>query len=308
MTVRGLVAPEALGVTLPHEHILVDFVDAGKASRDRYDPNDAFDVVLPYLREARGLGCQTLIECTPAYLGRDPLLLKRLSEASDVHILTNTGYYGARNDQHVPAHAFEESAETLADRWTREWEYGIDETGVRPGFIKIGVDKGSLSEIDAKLVRAAALTHLQTGLTIYAHTGYAVPAREEIAILREEGVHPSAWVWTHAQHETDNDAHEEIARAGGWIAFDGCREKSRARHLAHLLAMQERGLLDHVHLSHDAGWYRPGEPGGGKFTPYGLIFESFLDQMREAGFTEEEIELVMVKNPAKALMIGVRRT
>ena len=147
-----------------------------------------------HLREAHWLGCRTLVECTPAYLGRDVRLLERLSAATNLNLLTNTGYYGAANDKFVPAHAYSESADTLADRWIGEWEVGIEGMGIRPGFIKIGVDKTSLSEIDSKLVRAAARMQLRTGLTIYSHTGYATPAREEIAILQEEGVHPSAWV------------------------------------------------------------------------------------------------------------------
>ena len=307
MTVQGPVDPSSMGMTLAHEHVLVDFIGAAEVSPDRYDVDEAYGVIYPHLTKARDLGCRTLVECTPAYLGRDPLLLKRLSAATNVHLLTNTGYYGAADDRFVPGHAYGESADTLADRWIREWEDGIDGTGVRPGFIKIGVDKTSLSEIDAKLVRAAARTHLRTGLTIYSHTGYAIPAREEVAILREEGVHPSAWVWTHAQNETDNDAHEEVARAGGWIAFDGCREDSWAKHLAHLLAMKKRGLLERVHLSHDGGWYRPGEPGGGKFTPYSFIFETFLDRMRASRFMDGEIEQIMLKNPAKTLKVGVRK-
>lgn len=247
------------------------------------------------------------MECTPAYLGRDVRLLERLSAATNLNLLTNTGYYGAANDKFVPAHAYSESADTLADRWIGEWEVGIEGMGIRPGFIKIGVDKTSLSEIDSKLVRAAARTQLRTGLTIYSHTGYATPAREEIAILQEEGVLPSAWVWVHAQNETDRDAHEEIAQVGGWVAFDGCREKSWTRHLDHLRAMKERGLLGRVHLSHDAGWYRPGEPGGGRFRPYSFIFEVFLDRLKASGFSDEEIDRVMVKNPAKALTVGVKR-
>ncbi|MGH8020026.1 MAG: phosphotriesterase, partial [Opitutaceae bacterium] len=42
------------------------------------------------------LGVETLVECTPAYVARDPKLLARLSEASGLHVLTNTGLYGAR--------------------------------------------------------------------------------------------------------------------------------------------------------------------------------------------------------------------
>ena len=64
-----------------------------------------------------------------------------MSEASELHILSNTGYYGAANDKHLPAHAFDETAEQLAARWIRECERGIDGTGIKPAFMKIGVDQ-----------------------------------------------------------------------------------------------------------------------------------------------------------------------
>src|SRR5918993_3781576 len=89
-TVTGGVPAERLGLTLMHEHVLVDFIGADKVSARRYNADEAFKAVLPHLRQARGLGCETLAECTPAYLGRDPVLLRRLSEASGLHILTNT--------------------------------------------------------------------------------------------------------------------------------------------------------------------------------------------------------------------------
>ncbi|HEX9710356.1 MAG TPA: phosphotriesterase, partial [Candidatus Thermoplasmatota archaeon] len=101
MTVRGPVPTVELGTTLAHEHVLVDFVGADRVSRDRYDAEEVFRTVLPHLRAARDAGARTLVECTPAWLGRDPLLLRRLSEASGLHIVTNTGYYGAANDKYL---------------------------------------------------------------------------------------------------------------------------------------------------------------------------------------------------------------
>ena len=79
MTVEGLIEPDQLGVTLPHEHLLVDFVGADQISPSRYDAEEVFQRVLPYLQQVKQQGCQTLVECTPAYLGRDPLLLLRLA-------------------------------------------------------------------------------------------------------------------------------------------------------------------------------------------------------------------------------------
>ncbi|MFO7692130.1 MAG: hypothetical protein R6V57_03490, partial [Vicinamibacterales bacterium] len=78
MTVIGPISPAGFGSTLSHEHVLVDFIGADQISRERYDAGEAFDVALPYLRRVRELGCRGFVECTPAYLGRDPRLLERL--------------------------------------------------------------------------------------------------------------------------------------------------------------------------------------------------------------------------------------
>ena len=187
-TVRGTMEASRLGTTLMHEHVLVDFVGADKVSRDRYDPDEVFRIALPHLERARSLGCKTLFECTPAYIGRDPLLLRRLSEASGLNIVTNTGYYGAADDKFIPPHAYRETADQLAARWIKEYDQGIEGTRgiedspIRPGLIKTGLDAGPLSEIDAKLVRAAARTHLKTGLAVAAHSGDGTAALEALSL------------------------------------------------------------------------------------------------------------------------------
>src|SRR4029450_9908689 len=119
-----------------------------RPARSRYDANRPFSVILPHLARARASGCETLVECTPAYLGRDVRLLKRLSDASGLNILTTTGYYGAANDKHLPRHAFTESADQLAARWTGEFERGIEGTAIKPAFMKMGVDEAPLSDVD----------------------------------------------------------------------------------------------------------------------------------------------------------------
>ena len=307
MTVNGPIAAEKMGTTLPHEHVLVDFIGAAEVNPDRYDRDAVFEAVLPHVQQFRELSGQTLIECTPAYLGRDPQLLKRLSEAAGIHLLTNTGYYGARDDVFLPPHAFSDSVDQLAARWVREWEEGIDDTGIRPGFMKIGVDSGALSDVDRKLVQAAARTHLKTGLTIAAHTGPAVTAFEELDVLEREGVDPSAWIWVHAHAERDAVRHVEAARRGAWVEFDGLRPNRVERHVALTLNMKEHGMLHRVLISHDAGWYHVGEPDGGTFRPYDTLFTKLIPGLKNAGFTDAEIHQVIVKNPAEAFAIGVRR-
>jgi phosphotriesterase-related protein len=307
MTVAGPVKPEELGTMLPHEHVLVDFIGADQVSRERYDADEVFEIALPHLKRVHELGCRTLAECTPAYLGRDPALLKRLADASGLRLLTNTGYYGAVGGKYLPAHARTESADRLAQRWLAEWRDGIDGTGIRPGFIKTGADGGPLPEVNRRVIQAAARTHKESGLTIAGHTGDGKAALEQLEVLAREGVSPAAWIWVHAQLETDAALHAEAARRGAWVEFDGIAPKSVERHVTLVKTMKDRGLLDRVLISHDAGWYNVGQPRGGTFRNYETLFTQFLPALEKAGFTAEEVRKLTVENPARAFTIGVRK-
>ena len=306
MTVRGPISPDEFGSALSHEHVLVDFIGADRVSRERYDANEAYEVILPYLRRARDLGCRGLAECTPAYLGRDPKLLQRLAKTTRLHILTNTGFYGAAKDQFVPKHAYQESADQLADRWVKEWLDGIEGTGIRPGFIKTGVDAGPLSGIDRKLIQAAARTHARTGLTIASHTGNTRAALEQMEILAEERVRPDAFIWVHAQSDWNLESRVEAARKGVWIEVDNVAEKTISECADRVNALRQHGLLNRLLVSHDAGWYKPGEPRGGSFRGFETVYTAFVPALRQAKWTADEIHRLLVSNPATAFTVRVR--
>jgi predicted metal-dependent phosphotriesterase family hydrolase len=305
MTVRGRIDADQLGTTLMHEHVMVDFIGADKVSRDRYDPEQVFATAAPHLKRAAELGCRTFIDCTPAWLGRDVSVLQRLSLAIGLNIVTNTGYYGARKHAFIPAHAFKESAEQLAGRWIREFKHGIDGSKIKPGVIKIGVDAGPLSEVNSKLVSAAALTHLRTGLTIGSHTGDGIAAMQQLDILEKRGVSPKAFIWIHAQNEKDKEFHVRAAKRGCWVEFDGISANSVQSHVDLVKSLAGAGFLDRLLISMDAGWYHIGEVGGGKYRGYESLFTEFLPALRK-DFSEAQIERIIAVNPQEALALRVR--
>jgi phosphotriesterase-related protein len=316
MTVNGSVPSGEMGQSLTHEHILVDWIGAQQSGPHRWDRDSVADRALPYLMEIRELGVATFIDCSPAYLGRDPDLLKYLSERTGLRIITNTGYYGAVDNRFIPPHAWDETAEELARRWTREYEDGIAGTDVRPGFIKIGVKEDSpLSELHTKLIRAAALTHRKTGLVIKSHTGGDLPAFEQIELLNRENVSPEAFIWTHAQNGS-LERQLEAARQGTWISLDGVNVSFSGTdgetgnldwYVSRLLEFKKAGLLEKVLISHDAGWYDAGEPGGGGYRGYTDIHRYLLPALRNNGFTPEEIDILISVNPARAFTVQVRQ-
>jgi phosphotriesterase-related protein len=305
-TVKGEIPVSLMGKTLHHEHLLVDFIGADSTGYHRWNKAEVVEKVLPYLLEIKKAGYNTLVDCTPAYLGRDPELLKILSEKSGIQIITNTGYYSAVGGKYFPEHGFTENAEQLAQRWITEAKYGIEETGVFPGFIKIAVEQKPLEEINRKVIEAACITHRATGLVIMSHTGLAEPAFQQLEILKSYGINPSAFIWTHAHNEPNFAKHIEAAKLGTWIAFDNFTPNQLERFVAFALLMKKEGLLNKVLFSHDAGWYDPGKPDGGMFRGFTEIEELLIPALKKAGLNQTDINQLFVINPANAFKVEVR--
>ncbi len=309
MTVRGPIAAATAGMTLVHEHILANFqpYDEWERAPRTYDRDVVVALVLPHLKRIRDLGCRTFVDATAVGLGRDAVLLRRLSEESGLNVLCTTGNYAAVNYQFLPRYVFDSSDEQLAQRWISEWLNGIDGTGVRPGFIKLSVNGGRLSDVERKLIRAGCLAHRATGMVIGVHTGPAEAAFDELDVLREMGVSPSSWMWIHAQVEKDWSRHVAAARQGAWISLDGVNAERIDEFVRMVANLRDAGFLRRTLVSQDAGWYSVGQPQGGKFRPYDVLLTQFLTALRAHGFSADEVDTVMVRNPAAAFRIRTVR-
>lgn len=307
MTVTGLIDASNMRNTLPHEHILVDFIGAAEINPPRWDRDEVIAKVTPFLQDAKQAGCHTLIDCTPNFLGRDVVLLKRLSEITGLFIVTNTGYYGGSDNKFLPENTFTETAEQLSARWVKEYRDGIEGTPIRPGFMKISVNPAHLSDVSLKLIHAAALTHLKTGLTIASHTGPSLPAFEQLEVLKSKRVDPGAFIWVHAQNETDGLQYVKAVREGAWVSLDGLKEENVQEYIQKLTHLKSEKCLHKILLSHDAGWYDPGKPDGGEFRGYTVLFQKLIPAMEQEGFLESEILQLLRHNPANAFSIGVKK-
>jgi predicted metal-dependent phosphotriesterase family hydrolase len=317
MTVRGKLKTNEAGNFLPHEHTLTDFTGAEKVKQPQYDRKMAFDFLLPHLQKLKATGIDTLVECTPAYIGRDVLLLRQLSEASGIHILTNTGYYAAVDFKYLPAHAYTESSAQLSDRWLGEWRNGIDGTGIRPGFMKLGVGSAPLKAMEKKLILAAALAHLKSGLKIAIHTGDGAAAAEELELLETAGVNADAMIWVHAQNDGAGKYHIDLAKKGCWISLDGFNgsTESVAKYTGYLKAFKTAGLLHKVLISHDDGFavVKKGDAVGfeqfqnGNKNPYDAVQGILKPALISGGFNETELMQITRNNPGSAFRIEIRK-
>lgn len=301
ITVRGPLPVEEMGITLPHEHIMVDFIGANKVGFHRYDSKEVVDTMLPRLQEIREQGVQTFVDCTPMYLARDVLVLRELSEKSGLNILTNTGQY---KKPYLPEETFRIAAEQLAEQWIREFHEGIDGTGIRPGFIKTAMPPGPMSSIQGKVIKAAAITSRQTGMVIATHMEDSTPIPEILAILEKHGLPADRWILVHAQLIQEKKELLRLGRLGIWIELDGIAPDSAEWNTSLLLSLLEAGFTDRILLSQDAGWYNVGEEGGGKQVPYTFLLDRFLPMIQEIGVGKDSLQQLTVSNPARAFALG----
>lgn len=305
-TVLGDIHPFSLGLTLSHEHVMCDFVGARSVDRSRYDRREVVRTMLPYLLEIRQLGVTGFVDCTPAFIGRDPIVLAELSKAAGIHILTNTGLY---KEPYLPDYAYERSADELAAMWVAEIEEGVEDeivrarTGrverfpVKAGFVKIAVNPGPIEPVQEKIVRAAARCSQLTGAAVVCHTGHPVAVLELLRVVREERLEPDRLVVAHLDAVDDWSVHAKVFEWGAWASYDGVSESTAERTLK-LLELAE-GFEEQVLLSQDAGWYNVGEPGGGRIRGYSYLVKVFSHLIEEK-FGKSLVEKLLVRNPARA--------
>ncbi|QIA10034.1 phosphotriesterase [Draconibacterium halophilum] len=303
--VKGVHKVSADKIWLTHEHTLVDFIGADSIQPDSWNHDSVINKVKPYFDELKAFDVSYFVDATPKYLGRDVLLLEKIANKTGISIITNTGLYGARNNKYIPQYAHEMTARALAETWINECENGIDGTSIKPGFIKIGVDNSDpLHTMHQKLVKAAALTHLKTGLTIVSHTGKAKGLWPQLEILKEMGVSPASFIWVHAQAEDNNDSYLKAAEEGCWISLDGLGWELE-KHIEKILFAKENGILDKILISHDSGWYDP-QKENQTIKPFTNIFKKLYPELKTHGFTDDEFKLLISVNPAKAFSMEIR--
>lgn len=303
ITVMGPLDENQLGPTAIHEHVMVDFHDAAEPPR-AYDAAEIVKVIEPYLLKLKEAGCASFVDCTPEWLGRDPLVLRELSRTTGMHILTNTGWYNAPM---VPPQAYELTAESIAELWVAEALHGIGDTGIRPGFIKIALsnDGKHPTPMQLKILRAAILTSQQTGLAIVSHTVGSTAAIEAANVMEQMGCAPERFIWAHADAADGLQPQIDLARQGMWISLDGINGHYE-KQTSMIRELHAAGVSGRILISQDSGWYNIGEPLGGTVRPYHTLFTEFMPYAAAHGVDSDLLNTIVVRNAAQALRVRNR--
>jgi len=246
-TVLGIVDPDSLGITLPHEHLLIDmstyFIEPTEACEKKlaHEPvrlenlgwvtthfvSNLDNIILTdenlAIKEAllyKWAGGNTIVEMSSIGLARDPLGLARISRATGLNVVMGAGYYVGAS---YPPGLATKTEEEIAEGIIRDITVGVDNTGIRAGIIgEIGCST-PLEERERKVLRASAVAQRRTGAPLNIH-----PPRgndtilEIIKILADAGADLNRTIISHcdASGYSQTTLHR-LADAGCYIEFDG---------------------------------------------------------------------------------------
>ncbi len=298
ITVRGPITPSELGATYAHEHLLGGPPDW---SADHEDTDltmlsvEAAERELAYFKLAGGRG---IVEMSTPDYNRRPQQLRELSERTGVHIIMTTGLHKDAYSYPLTERA---TVEELATRFIRDVMVGVDDTGVRAGVVKAATSLNRITEGEEKVLRAAARTHLETGVPISTHTQNGTMGLEQIAIFKQEGVDPSRVAIGHVDRRQEYDYHKALLDTGAYIIYDQISkekyvpDRDRVTTLAKLVS---EGYGDRIMLSGDFGrasyWT---SNGGGPGLTY--ILWRFVPWLISEGVPKEAVWAMLIDNPAR---------
>ena len=333
-TVCGPIEPDTLGVTLGHEHLLIDLrelwdepaTDERRAlaqapitlqsratwAQNPYESRDNLliddeDAAVEELRAFAQAGGRSLIDMTVDGLDPKPEALRRISQRSGVQIVMGTGVY--RAFAHPPWVAGM-TVDELAARFVGAIQVGINGTDVRAGLLgELGTSSPILPD-EVKVLRAAARAHFKTGVSINVHP--AIFHREGPRILdalEAEGVDLFRVALSHMDEQLDHDYHRSLAGRGAWLSFDtlgseetfgpNAKEPTDDQRVDALLRLLDAGWSGQILLSQDVCTKLQLLRFGGK--GYSHVLTAIVPRLRAAGLGQATISELLVDNPRRFL-------
>jgi len=340
-TVLGPIAAEDMGITLPHEHLFIDFTLMFKEPESEREQELARQPVslenLGWVRRNfssnldnlrlfdesitrdelllfGNAGGQTLVDPTNRGLSRDPLALARAARATGLNIVMGSGYYVAASH---PPDMDEKTVDAVAREIVADVTTGVGDTGVRAGFIgEIGTTWPWTAN-EKKVVRAAVLAQQETGAPLMIHPGRHERLPLEIVdVIRREGGDLGRTIMCHIERTiVDRAVLLELAATGIYLEYDlfGLETSyypynpafdmpNDAGRLRQILFLIEHGHLDQILMSHDIAYKHCLTRWGGH--GYHHLLVSVVPRLRHKGADDKTIQTLLVDNPRRAFVFA----
>lgn len=300
-SVLGLIDTKDLGFTLMHEHLLVAFAGALTDFPDLLVPN-TLGYVVARLKEAKAGGVDTVVDITTPDLGRDINFIAEASRQSGVNVITCGGWW-----LETPRFLGGATVGQLTESFVRDIHKGIAGTNIKAGLLKSASDMAGVTPSQEIILRAIAKAHHKTGVPIVLHS-YAAGqvARQQLAILDEEGVNLNHVKVDHSNDTTDLEYLTWILEQGCYLGLDRYpgRLVSPMARTRTMKALIDAGYANKLCPSHDCmlSYVLPADMSPAQFeasNPHRFLYmkKVVFPWLKEMGVPGKVIDQLCVSGP-----------
>ena len=336
-TVLGLVKGDELGVTLAHDHVLIDgtfmYVEPPEISqrqkahekislenrgwvgyhwtsnKDNVELKDE-EIAVSELKHFVAAGGKTIVDPTNIGLGRDPVGLARIARLTNTHVVMGAGYYIGSTH---PENMGQLSQEDITREIVRDITVGVGDTGIKAGLIgEVGCTYPWWDN-EKKSLRAATDAQMETGAALMVHPGRSPNSPVEIAeVVDKAGGDMSRLIICHIDRTClDRGWLRELAESGCYLEYDLFGNESSyyppnpdvdmpsdAERMDVILWHFENGYERQILLSHDVATKHRLHAYGG--LGYDHLITNVVPRLRKRGLSDEQVSILIEKNPATA--------
>lgn len=300
-TVKGVIQPEKMGITMSHEHLCIDL------SKVRLNDDSTFgysNMVVNEINRAKRLGVNTFVEVTCNDMGRNVQQLVQLSEICDVNIIASTGFY---LDEYHSDEIKNASVEEIAAIFIRDLTEGIDGTAIKAGVIGEVASSKVMTESEHRVLIAAAIAAKKVGCAITTHCQNGLLGKEQASIFLKEKMNPEKVILGHIDLSDDIRYMCELMDQGFNIAFDTIgkvsylSDEKRAENLKYLI---QNGYTNQIVLSQDISRksYFSIYPN---YDGYTTVLKQFVPRLLSLGVQENDIKTMLISNPQRIFDIFI---
>jgi 5-phospho-D-xylono-1,4-lactonase len=304
-TVLGDIAPEEMGLTYSHEHIIIDqsFPTLGNPL---FLLNDT-DKVSAELHRFYAGGGRTMVDTMPADCGRNVLKLAEVSHRTGVHIIAPTGMH--LEQYYLPNHwRYAYTEEQLTQLFIDDVMVGIDahdyngpyvqRTAHKAGMVKLATGDEAITAHQEKIFLAVVNTHLETGVPILTHTNFGRQAIDQVNLFDKLGADLQHVVISHVDRYQDIGYNRELLQTGVRVEYDSAfRWKDEVNWTYKLLQALLPDFPDQITMGMDAAkssyWQSYGGQPGLNF-----LLTTFKEDLQQMGLGLY-YEKIFMHNPAR---------
>ena len=304
-TVLGDIAPEEMGLTYSHEHVIIE-ESYPTLGNPLFLLNDT-DKVAKELQRFYEAGGRTMVDTMPADCGRNVLKLADVSRRTKVNIIAPTGIH--LEQYYLPNHwRYAYTEEQLTALFVADVVTGIDahdyngpyvqRTTHKAGMVKLATGDERISRHQEKIFHAVVNTHRETGAPILTHTNFGKHAMGQVELFEKLGADLQHVVISHVDRYQDIGYNRELLQTGVRVEYDSAfRWKEGTNWTYKLLEALLPEFPDQITMGMDAAKNSYWQAYGGK-PGLNFLLTTFKDELQKMGLSQY-YENIFFKTPAK---------